>query len=184
MFWRREKAAKESAGPAPREYEGPIRIEPDAPRPATILRVAGELEARGAKILELFKEVESPEGRVVLPIHLLQDDEDFFVEVETERWDPPTVEEALRKVVVLRGSEHAGTEIEILSAYPVPEHVSLLFERSPAALLQLDLLRADPARPEASAQLFRDAASRHWGMDLGYEPEHLPLVEQFLVAAL
>ncbi len=187
MFWRRERASEapeEGTEPVPEEYVGPIRIEPDAPRPATILRVAGELEDRGGKILELFKEIESPAGRVVLPIHLLQDGEDFFVEVETKRWDRGTVEEAIHKAAVLRGSEHAETDLEVLSAYPVPEEVSLLFERRPAALLQLDMLQTDAARPKASADLFRDAAGRHWGLDLGYESGYLPLVEQLLMAAL
>jgi hypothetical protein len=56
MIWRDGEAA-------PEENTDPIQIEPDAPRPATILRVAGELEERGATILELFKEIESPLGR-------------------------------------------------------------------------------------------------------------------------
>ena len=187
MFWRRERASgapEEGAEPVSEEYVGPIRIEPDAPRPATILRVAGELEGRGGKILELFKEIESPDGRVVLPIHLLQDDEDFFVEVETKRWDREATEEAIHKAAVVRASEHAETELELLSAYPVPEEVSMLFERCPAALLQLDMLRTDPVRPEASAEIFREAAGRRWGVDLGYEPDYLPLVEQLLNAAL
>ncbi len=59
---------------ASEEDSDPIVIERDAPRPATILRVAGELEGRGGKILELFKEVSSPLGEVVLPIHLRQGD--------------------------------------------------------------------------------------------------------------
>ena len=42
---------------------GPIRLERDAPRPATILKVATELEERGAEIRELFKEIRAPGGR-------------------------------------------------------------------------------------------------------------------------
>ncbi|MGH3144886.1 MAG: hypothetical protein ACRDTR_03700, partial [Rubrobacter sp.] len=64
-----------------------IEIERDAPRPATILKVAGAFEERGGKILELFKEVRSPMGEMVVPIHLVQDDGDYFVEVMTGPWD-------------------------------------------------------------------------------------------------
>jgi hypothetical protein len=38
-----------------------------------------------------------------------------------------------------------------VSAYPVPAEVEFFFGRSPGALLQLDLLRVTPDRPEASA---------------------------------
>jgi hypothetical protein len=75
MFWRgggetTEQGVEETL----EEHYGSIRIECDAPRPATILRVAGELEARGGTIVELFKEIESPLGKVVMPIHFRQDD--------------------------------------------------------------------------------------------------------------
>ena len=57
MFW-------SSGGETPEEVEegstGPIEIELDAPRPVTILRVASELEERGADIQELFKEIQCP----------------------------------------------------------------------------------------------------------------------------
>ena len=181
MFWRGGGAPEEEVR---EEYAGPIRIERDAPRPATILKVAGELEERGGKILELFKEISSPLGEVVLPIHLRQGDQDFFVEVATAAWDPRTKNEALERAAVLRGSEHAGAGLELVSAYPVPEEVEFFFGSSPAALLQLDLLRATPERPEASAGLFREVGSKHWGVELGYEPGYLPLVEELLMAAL
>jgi hypothetical protein len=181
MFWRDGGETPESAR---EEHTGPIQIERDAPRPATILRVAGELEERGGKILELFKEIESPLGRMVLPIHLRQDDRDFFVEVETGPWDSRKSEEALGRAAILRSSEHAEAGLELLSGYPVPPEVEFFFSRSPAALLQLDLVRLTPERPEASAGLFREVGSNHWGVDLDYEPEYLPLVEELLMAAL
>jgi hypothetical protein len=185
MFWRDGGETREEGGEEAREeHTGPIQIERDAPRPATILRVAEELEERGGKILELFKEIESPLGRMVLPIHLRQGDRDFFVEVETGPWDSRKSEEALGRAAILRSSEHAEAGLEILSGYPVPAEVEFFFSRSPAALLQLDLVRLTPERPEASAGLFREVGSNHWGVDLDYEPEYLPLVEELLMAAL
>jgi hypothetical protein len=163
---------------------GSIRVERDAPRPATILKVATELEERGAEIRELFKEIRSPLGEVTLPIHLLRDGRDFFVEVETGPWDPRTTEEAINKAAVLRGSEHAEAGLEVLSAYPVPREIGFFFGRSPASLLQLALTGVVVDRPEQSAALFCEAAGRHWGVDLDYEPEYLPLVEELLMAAL
>jgi hypothetical protein len=185
MTWRDgEEAPEEGVEQAPEENTDPIQIERDAPRPATILRVAGELEERGGRILELFKEIESPLGRVVLPIHLRQDDRDFFVEVATGPWDNRKSGEALDKAAILRSSEHAGARLEILSAYPVPPEVEFYFGTSPAALLQLDLARLTPERPEVCAGLFREVGSNHWGFDLDYEPGYLPLVEELLIAAL
>jgi hypothetical protein len=184
MFWRDGGETPESGQEAREEPAGPIRIERDAPRPATILRVAGELEERGGKILELFKEIESPLGRVVLPIYLRQDESDFFVEVETGPWEGRKPQEAVERAAILRGSEYAEAGLEVLSAYPVPPEVEFFFGRSPAALLQLDLLRITPDRPEASAGRFREVGSNHWGVDLDYEPEYLPLVEELLLAAL
>ena len=180
MFWRGDEAPEEEVGEGARE----IQIERDAARPATILRVAGELEERGDKILELFKEVRSPLGQVVLPIHLLREGWDLFVEIETMPWDGKMVEETANKAAVLRNSEHAQAGLEILSAYPVPREAEFLCGRSPAALLQLDLLKVNLEEPQASAGLFREVASRHWGVDLAYETEYLPLVEQLLLAAL
>jgi hypothetical protein len=180
MFWRGDEAPEEEAGEGVRE----IQIERDAARPATILRVAGQLEERGDEIVELFKEVRSPLGQVVLPIHLLREGRDLFLEIETRPWDGKMVEETANKAAVLRNSEHAEAGLEILSAYPVPREAEFLCSRSPAALLQLDLLRVDLEEPQASAGLFREVASRHWGVDLAYETEYLPLVEQLLLAAL
>ena len=180
MFWRGDETPEEEVG----EHARKIHIERDAARPATILRVAGELEERGDKILELFKEIRSPLGQVVLPIHLLRGGHDLFVEIETMPWDGKMVEEAANKAAVLRNSEHAEAGLEILSAYPVPREAAFLCARSPAALLQLDLLRVSLEEPQASAGLFREVASRHWGVDLAYEPGYLPLVEQLLLAAL
>ena len=185
MFWRGEEEA-----PRSREWEafdesrGPIRVEPDAPRPATILRVAGELEERGGEILELFKEVRSPLGRAVLPIHLLDDEEAFFVEVATEPWDRRGELEFAGRIAALRNSEHSGARVELLSAYPVPETLRFLCGRSPSALLQLDLLRVRVDRPEEAAGLFREVASRHWRVDLAFGPDYLPLVEDLLTAAI
>jgi hypothetical protein len=185
LTWRDgEDTPEEGAGAVLEENTDPIRIERDAPRPATILRVAGELEERGGKILELFKEVESPLGRVVLPIYLRQDDRDFFVEVATGPWDDRKSGEALDTAAVVRSSEHAGVGLEILSGYPVPSEVEFYFGTSPAALLQLDLARLTPERPQVCAGLFREVGSNHWGVDLDYEPGYLPLVEELLIAAL
>ena len=185
MIWRDEKETPEvGVEAAPEEDTYPIQIERDAPRPATILKVAGELEERGGKILELFKEIESPLGRVVFPIYLHQGDRDFFVEVATGPWDDRKSGEALDKAAILRNSEHAEAGLEILSGYPVPSEVEFYFGTSPAALLQLDLARLTPERPEACAGLFREVGSNHWGVDLDYDPGYLPLVEELLMAAL
>ncbi|CAA9405689.1 MAG: hypothetical protein AVDCRST_MAG03-1508 [uncultured Rubrobacteraceae bacterium] len=185
MFWRGEEDPPERPEGAPSEGpRGPIRIEPDAPRPAAILKVAGELEERGGEILELFKEIASPLGRAVLPIHLLKDEETFFVEVATEPWDERRELEVAGRIAALRNSEDAEARVELLSAYPVPDELRFLCERSPAALLQLDLLRVRLDRPEEAAGTFREVASRHWGVDLDFEPDYLPLVEDLLMAAL
>jgi hypothetical protein len=185
MFWRGgQETPEEGVEEARKEHIGPIRIERDAPRPATILRVAGELEERGGTILELFKEIESPLGRVVMPIFFRQDDEDFFVEVATEPWDGRRSNEALDRAAIVRNSKHAGAGLEILSGYHVPPEVEFFFGRSPAALLQLDLARLTPDLPEVAAGLFREVGSSHWDVDLDYEPGYLPLVEELLIAVL
>ena len=185
MFWRGEEEAPQSSErESPGEPRGPIRVEPDAPRPATILRVAGELEERGGEILELFKEVRSPLGRAVLPIHLLDDGESFFVEVATEPWDRRGELEFAGRIAALRNSEHSEARVELLSAYPVPDTLRFLCGRCPSALLQLDLLRVRVDRPEEAAGLFRTVASRHWGVDLDFGPDYLPLVEDLLTAAI
>jgi hypothetical protein len=185
MIWRDgEQTPEDGVEAVPEENTDPIQIERDAPRPATILRVAGELEERGGTILELFKEVESPLGRVVLPIYLRQDDRDFFVEVATGPWDDRKSGEALDTAAIVRSSEHAVAGLEILSGYPVPPEVEFYFGTSPAALLQLDLARLTTDRPQMCASLFREVGSNHWGVDLDYEPGYLPLVEELLMAAL
>jgi hypothetical protein len=184
MFWRSGETSGGSAEEVRVEDLGPIFVEPDAARPATILRVAGELEERGGEIVELFKEINSPYGQAVLPIHLTEEGSDVFVEVETRPWSGAVVDETLNKAVVLRTSEHAEADFEILSAHPVPGEVEFLFGKSPAALFQLDLVRVNLERPADSARLFCDAAKRRWDVDLAYEPEYLPLVEQLLIAAL
>jgi hypothetical protein len=183
MFWSSGETPEESVE-GEEERTGPIEIARDAPRPATILRVASELEERGGEIQELFKEIHCPWGQVVLPIHLLQQGQNFFVEVETGPWDPRAVEGAINKAAVLRSSEHAEAGLEILSAYPVPKEVGFFFGRSPAALFQLALVRVSLDDPEGSAALFRNVASRQWGVDLDYETGYLPLVEELLMAAL
>jgi hypothetical protein len=184
MFWIRGGETPEEGVEAEGERTGPIEIERDAPRPATILRVANELEERGGEIQELFKEIRCPWRQVVLPIHLLDGGRSYFVEVQTGPWDAQAVEEAINKAAVLRNSEHAEAGLGILSAYPVPQEVEFFFGRSPAALFQLDLVRASLAEPEGAAALFREVASRHWGMDLDYDTGYLPLVEELLMAAL
>jgi hypothetical protein len=184
MFWTSGGEMPEDAVEAEEGRSGPIEIGRDAPRPATILRVASELEERGGDIQELFKEIEGPWGQVVLPIHLRQGDQYFFIEVETGPWDDRAVEGAINKAAILRSSEHAEAGLEILSAYPLPKEVEFFFGRSPAALLQLALIRVSLDDPEGSAALFREVASRYWGVDLDYETGYLPLVEELLMAAL
>ena len=184
MFWSSGGETPEESVEAGEGHAGPIEIGRDAPRPATILRVASELEERGGDIQELFKEIECPWGEVVLPIHLLQGEQTFFVEVETGPWDFRAVEAAINKAAVLRNSEHTEAGLEILSAYPVPKEVAFFFGRSPAALLQLALVGVSLDDPEGSAEIFREVASRHWGVDLDYETGYLPLVEELLRAAL
>ena len=57
MFWISGGEIPEEGAEPGGERTGPIEIERDAPRPATILRVASELEERGGEIQELFKEI-------------------------------------------------------------------------------------------------------------------------------
>lgn len=193
MFWRRnrredsdppEPVEPDYAEPSPEDAAGPMELERNAPRPPTILQVAGHYERRGARIIELFKEIQSPKGQTVLPIHLEDEDGEAFVEVETGPWSDEAVDAALRAVAVLRSSEHAGTEVGILSAYPVPADVMFFYSRAPAALFQLALLDGDVEHPEEFAETFRRAAAEHWGINLDYEVETLPLVEELLMAAL
>ena len=78
MFWI-------SGGETPEKGEevgaGSIEIGRDAPRPATILRVASELEERGGEIQELFKEIRCPWGQAALPIHLRKGEQELLVDV-------------------------------------------------------------------------------------------------------
>lgn len=176
-----DRPGGESAG------EETIVVERDAPRPATILRVASDLEARGGRILELFKEVRSPRGQAVIPIHVEHGGQEFLVEVETRPWDRETVERALQALAVVRDApelERVETGVELLSAYPVPPGVATLFGNSPAALLQSDLVGRTDEGPEAVAETFREAASRRWSVELDYSPESLPLAEELLLATL
>jgi ATP-binding cassette, subfamily B, bacterial len=59
-----------------------------------------------------------------------------------------------------------------------------LSDRPPAALFELDLDEVSLGRPEESARLFRDVASRQWDVDLDFETRCLPLVEQLVMEAL
>lgn len=161
-----------------------VEIERDAQRPAAILRVAGELESRGGEIVELFKEVRSDQQQVVIPIHLRRHDEDFFFEVETGPWDATARGRVIEAVSAIRALLGAGANLELVSAYPAPGEISFMFERSPAALFEMDLVRANPEQPESCAELFRETAQRHWDVDLDYSPEGLPLTEELLRAVL
>lgn len=177
----------EEQQPAESGGVGAIEVERDAPRPATILRVAGDLEARGGRIIELFKEVRSPRGQAVVPIHVEHAGQEFLVEVETRPWGRETVERVLYALAVVREApelQHVETGIELLSAYPIPPGVAPLFGDAPAALLQMDLVGMEDEEPEAVAERFREAASRRWGVDLDYSPESLPLAEELLLATL
>ena len=113
MFWRRRgrevyEERQRVSGPLADPVEPPaarplsetIEIEPGAPRPASISRVAEELGRRGEVVVELFKEVVSPAGgRAVLPLYLRRGGEDTFVEVETGPWERETVEGGLPRAV-------------------------------------------------------------------------------------
>ena len=170
------------AAPFPRQI---IQLERGAPRAASITQVAEELRRRGEEVIELFKEVTSPAGQAVLPIYLRRDGEEVFIEVETGPWERETVWSMLKTVAVLRSSEFSDATLEVLDAYPVPEVVRYFCERTPAALFQLDLVPHDDlGNPGACAAAFRNAAERHWDLDLDYNPEELPLVEELLLAAL
>ncbi len=184
MLWRNAGDTPEEDPPTERELAGPVFVQPDSPRPATILKVATQLEERGAEIQELFKEIRSPLGDVAWPIHLIREGKDVFVEVETTSWTPSTIEEIVGKAAVLRDSEYASADLEMLSAYTIPREIEFFFGDSAAALFQLALIRADPDRPEEAASLFRAAAGSKWGLQLDYQSEYLPLVEELLTAAL
>ena len=198
MFWKRREREtpgerSEALGPladqpedlAARPLAETIELERDAPRAASISRIAEELGRRGEDVVELFKEVTSPTGRAILPIYLRRDGEDVFVEAETGPWHRKAVRNVLKTAAVLRRSEHSGATLEVLGAYPVPEEVRYFCGRSPAALFQLDLVDHDDLnKPESCAEVFRNATKWHWGLDLDYDPEELPMVEELLLTAL
>jgi len=167
-----------------------IEIERGASRAAAISQAAEELVRRGEEIVEIFVVVASPAGRAIMPIHLRRGGEDVFVEVETGPWEGRTIEDILKIAAVLRGSEHSGAVFEVLSAYPVPEKIHYFFGQTPAALFQLELVHLDlvhhanPEKAEACARAFRNAAERHWGLDLDCDPEELPLAEELLLGTL
>jgi hypothetical protein len=178
--------ARASATAGPSVFE-PIPVERDAPRPAQISRAAQELEARrNETVVELFEEVESPQGRALLPIHTRRESgEDAFFEVQTVAWEDQDVENLLGIAAILRSSSHADAAFEVLSAYPIPDEVRFFSSTSPAALFQLDLLpRVDPDNPERCAAAFVDTAARRWDVTLDHAPASLPLVEELLTAAL
>ncbi len=192
MFWRR-KAREISEAPPDTREEGTVsnpesaeefEIVSGAPRPATIIRLAAELERQGKEVVELFKEIESHKERALLPVHAREGDEDIFVELETGPWDKPAVEKIIRVAALLRSSEYRDARMELFSAHPAPEPVAFLLERSPAALLQLCLIHAEPLDPESLAEAFREAAHYCWEVDLDYTVESLPLTEELLSATL
>lgn len=187
MFWnkREDSSPKQKPGPQMGRQAREIRVDRDAPRPAAILRIAGEFEEQGDEIVELFKEVRSPYGNMVFPIHLRREGREVFVEVATEPWQSAARDRALKAAAVLRNSDYAEAGIEMISAYQVPQEVEFFLKRTPASLLQLDLLLSyNPDSPEICSKAFKGIAERHWGIVLDFTPESLPLVEELLLAAL
>lgn len=186
MFWKKsgrgsaEQGPEEAGGASP----GPIQIERDAERPETILRVAGELERRGAEVVELFKDLDTPKGRAVLPIHLHWQKQNFFIEIETRAWKNANIEKALDTAAALRGSKYADAGLGLLSAYPVPEEVNFFFGRSTAALLQLDLYGGRQENPEGRAALLTGSVRRRLNANLYYDLESLARTEKLLNQAL
>ena len=186
MFWRRGGHATPQEKPekGKETQYGPIHIEPDAERPATILEVAAELERRGAEVVELFKEIEADTGRAVFPVHLQWQGRDFFVEIETRRWTKSTVDKAMNSAAVLRRSQYAEAGLGLLTAYTAPEQVGFFFGKTPAALFQIDLYGRKPGEPAELAEEFIQTALRHWDTGLDYSQDSLPLVEELLTASL
>ncbi|WP_119067588.1 hypothetical protein [Rubrobacter indicoceani] len=153
----------------------------DAPRPATILRVADALEFQGGEVLELFREVSSPIGQAVYPIHLKRSGSEFFIEVETGRWTDQVARSIVRRVAVLRDSDDGEREVLILSAYPVPDKVSFFTGVSIEAGVQLSVLGAENDDPEAGAGAFLRSARRYWMDDLDYGTQYLPVAEELVL---
>lgn len=166
-----------------RPRNAPVHVDPGVSRPAAILRVAEDLERRGAKVLDLFEKVESPRGEATLPIYYF-DGEECFAEVEAGPWDAAATDRVLMAAAVLRGSERAGARMDLFGAHPVPENLRFFASRAPAALLQVDLFYPEDTSPEALAEHFKVAASSRWGVDLDYDPGCLPLTEHLLLAVL
>ncbi len=186
MFWRKEGRANPQEKPdeVREARHGPIHIEPDAERPATILEVAAELERRGAEVVELFKEISTDRGRAVFPIHLKWQQQDFFVEIETRRWTKSTVDKALNSAAVLRRSQYAEAGLGLLTAYSAPEQVDFFFGKTPAALFQINLYGRRPGKPAELTEEFIRTALRQWDTRLDYSQDSLPLVEELLTASL
>lgn len=199
MFWRRRQretigGSSELPGPLADPAQAPalqplaeiVEIERDASRAASISRVAEELGRRGEEVVDVFEEISSSTGwETVMPIHLRRGGEDVFVEVETGPWEEETVESVLKAAAVLRGSEYSDAPLEVLGAYPVPSSVRYFCGRSPAIGFQLDLvLHDDPENAGACAEGFKEAAKRHWDLNLSYDPEGLPAIEERLLATL
>lgn len=186
MFWKKGGRATIQEDPeGDRESQhGPIHIEPDAERPATILEVAAELERRGAEVLELFKEISTDPGRAVFPIHLKWQQQDFFVEIETRRWTDASVKKALDAAAVLRASDYSEAGLGLLTAYPAPEKVEFFFGKTPAAMFQIYLHGGSFGEPAEHAENFVRTASQYWDTNLDYTPGSLPLVEELLAASL
>ena len=182
MFWK--KSGRGPAEQVPGEGPGAIYIQRDAERPETILKVAGELERRGAEVVELFKNIETPRGSAVLPIHLIWKKQDFFVEIETRAWKSTSVEKALDTAAALRGSDYEEAGLGLLSAYPVPDEVDYFFGRSPIALMQLDLYAGRRETPEDRAALFIESARRRLDTKLDYDLKSLPSAEKLLTDSL
>ncbi|CAN5879878.1 hypothetical protein BH23ACT11_BH23ACT11_08610 [soil metagenome] len=186
MFW--SKAGRATPQEKPQENPdskyGPITVERDAERPATILEVAAELERRGADVVELFKKLSTDRGYAVFPIHVQWQKQDFFVDIETRPWSDSTVQKALDAAAVLRASRYSEAGVGLLSAYPAPDEVGFFFGKTPAALFQLDLHGGRSKVPAGRARNFVQSAQRQWDTALDYGVGSLPLVEELLTASL
>ena len=193
MFWRKSGHATPAGRPGESrggrgnrgDQHEPIKIEPDAERPATIVRVATELERRGAEVVEFFKVISAPRGQAKIPIHLRWKNQDFFVEVETRRWNPSSIADTLEDAAVLRDSEYREAGLGMLSAYPVPKDVDFFIGKHSAALFQLAFFsREDRDNPEALAASFVRAAQKELNSYVDYETNSLPQVENSLLSAI
>ena len=187
MFWRKSgRAIPEKRSDEDRETQyGPIEIEPDAERPATIVRVATELERRGAEVVEFFKVISTPRGQAKMPIYLRWKDQDFFIEVETRPWSPSSIENVLGDAAVLRDSEYSEAGMGLLSAYPVPKNVDFFLGKSSAALSQLAFFHGeDHENPEALAASFIRTFQRRWDTYVDYKTNSLLQVEDSLSSSI